>query len=140
MITKIKSVTPILLTVAGMIMLASCQKSPEEKLNAISPRIQELMCGKMIECTKKEMEQLPESYRQMLPPMMQSKDKCLTFMKEEETKAKAQREANKVKITEEMVNATEKCISAMEKASCEDFKKSSSGPIAGCEDMAKLNK
>ncbi|PJZ69654.1 hypothetical protein CH373_09140 [Leptospira perolatii] len=121
--------------------LADCKtKSPEERLKELAPKVQEVMCTKMIDCTKDEMAKLPPEYKNLMPAFMQSKESCTAFMKESFDKSQKQREERNEKVTPEMVDAFESCMASMEKTTCEAFKNSKGGAIPGCEKLSEFSK
>ncbi|BDA80065.1 hypothetical protein LPTSP3_g29950 [Leptospira kobayashii] len=126
----------------GILSLFACKGSvsPEAKLLELTPKFQKVMCNKSIECTKDELAKIPAAYRNLIPPFMQSEENCISFFKGKFDEAQKKRETEKKEVTEEMVNAFETCISAMEKSSC-DVYKGTKGKlnIPGCENMEKYS-
>ncbi|WP_244926564.1 LA_2478/LA_2722/LA_4182 family protein [Leptospira wolffii] len=138
-----KRITALMLSASVFLFLATCSKSPEERLLDLAPRFQKAMCAKTIECTKDELEKIPAQYRSMVPQMLQSEDACVTFFQQKFEEQKKLREEKKEKITEEMVNAYEKCVKGLETTTCDPFKgqRGGGGParIPGCEDLEKFS-
>lgn len=133
-----------IMTMLMIFAIANCKpkKSPEERMTELLPKVIEVTCSKMIDCGKEELAKIPENMRNMIPDMMQSKDKCIAFMKEQEKKSKEMSpNAQKEKITNEEITAAESCIKGMEAAKCEDLKNQKGpGSIPGCDSLQKIMK
>lgn len=114
--------------------LIACSKSPEERMEALKPKIADVMCDKMTTCLKPELDAMGAQARAMMPPMMQSKDSCVTFMKKEMEKKAG--EETEEKPTAEDVAAAESCLAAFERADCATIK-NSRGQLPGCEKMRR---
>ncbi|GBF50332.1 hypothetical protein LPTSP4_18570 [Leptospira ryugenii] len=134
-----KSIVRLLMLVAtfAVIQCGKSSQSPEEKLVEILPKFQNVLCSKMMECSKAEMAQIPEQYRSMIPPFMQSQEKCVGFFNQKFEEGKKQRQEEKREITMEEVNAFESCINALDKTNCSAFKDGKPS-IPGCEALESL--
>lgn len=114
--------------VFGLLTIAACKKdassmSKEEWRTEVS----EVVCGKMEECTKEYLKDIPEAQRKMAEAMMPTKEKCMTA--QSVAFAKETKEP-----TEEEKEAAFKCIEAMRTVSCAQMK---TGVIPGCEGVVK---
>ncbi|MEI1278840.1 hypothetical protein V6Z05_10970 [Leptospira venezuelensis] len=129
----------MLLSFAGL-AFANCSKSPEQKILELGPRFQLAFCSKVIECGKEEIEKIPPKYRNTLPAFLQSQEACVTYFKENFDQAREQRKLKKEEATPEMAQEFEKCVSALEKSTCEVFQKKETKHVGipGCEGLPKI--
>ncbi|XDD47504.1 hypothetical protein AB3N60_05300 [Leptospira sp. WS39.C2] len=125
-----------------LLSLLACNKlsqSPETRVKELMPKFQKTMCSKTIECTKDEFAKIPPSYRNMIPPFMQSEENCITFFDQKMKEAEKKRIEDKKEITMEQVDAFENCIVAFEKLSCDHFKNAKENvSIPECAEVQKL--
>jgi len=129
-----------LIVLFALLVTIACNKSPEAKLTELVPKFQKAMCSKTIECTKDEFAKIPPQYKNMIPAFMQSEDKCIAYFDEKMKDADKKRKEEKQEVSANQVLAFEKCITALEKLSCETFKGAKEKvSIPDCEEAEKYS-
>jgi hypothetical protein len=129
-----------MLVVFSLVACGKSAESPESKMIDLVPKFQKAMCAKTIGCTKDEFAKIPPEFKNMIPPFMQSEEKCVTFFDNKMKEADKKRIEEKKELTMEQVNAFEKCIIAIESTSCDAFKgEKEKVTIPGCEEAEKLS-
>ncbi len=116
------------------------KKSPEERMAELVPKVIDVTCNMMIDCGKKELSNIPENMRNLIPDYMQSKEKCVVFFTEKQKQSeKNSASKDQKKITEEEIQAAETCIKGMATVKCETIKTGQGlASIPGCSALQKI--
>jgi len=111
-------------TLALLVGFSACKKEPTaEDYQAAAKDIREKMCGKMEECSKEMLAQVPENMRKMMEARY-TKESCMAS-------SQASMQSKPENFKKEDLEKARICASAMAKASCADVK---NHKVEGCED------
>ncbi|TGL74838.1 LA_2478/LA_2722/LA_4182 family protein [Leptospira yasudae] len=137
----------LFVSIAALIFAANCGKASGANLaaemQALATKSKEITCAKTVECAQEQFSKMPESQKKFIPPMLQSKEACLTSMEEsaaaQRAKTGAKEEDEWKNATPEKIQAAKDCLAVIEKTSCAEMM-SPNNPIQkseSCQFLAK---
>lgn len=135
--TKEEKLNNKYLILGAIFLILFCSKKPShEEIIAVGKEYPDVLCEKIAECAKLEIEEMSPEERKLALKYLPSKENCINEQSNSKVLPIHSDDPDLRNVTRKRLEDVRSCIAGIQKAKCEDLEESYS--IPGCEGLYNI--